>query len=483
MDQQLGKTIMKSSVWKILERFGVQGSSFIVQIILARILMPEDFGKFTIILTFVSIGTILVECGFGTALIQRKELAEIDIRTNFSICLCNSIMVATLIFISSSAIQDFYSMEGIMLPLKIVSGTLIIGSYNSVLLSLATRELKFNGIFIANFLSAILSAIIGIVFALIGYGIWALIIQYVTNICVSTFILSIVVKWFPKFGFSYQSAKTSFSFGWKLLMASAMNRLYIEIYNLIIGKFFSARALGIYTRGKTFPYTIEYALATTIESVMLPFFSQRQDDLLEIKQLLRSMMRLVSFIACPILLGLAAVSKPLTIILLTEKWIEIIPIFIVFCFGYALAPISSVNLMAINGVGRSDLYLKLEVIKRFVGVVILLITMKYGVLWISIGLAFSIILNIFINSVPNKKLFNYSIVDQLKDILPSYLLAVIMFVCVYCFDHFFNNNNCIFIVLETVMGILIYLVPAYLIKLDGMVSLLNIIKKEKKIED
>lgn len=455
------KSIGTSLIWKFMERCGVQGASFIVQIVLARMLLPEDFGKFTIVLTFVALGQILIDCGFGQALIQKRELRSEDATTAFFISLAFSIVCITIIIASAKSIEVFYKMEGIALPIIIVAITLVICSFNSIQLSLAAREFKFKEIFQANFTAAILSACLGITAAFMHFGIWALIVQYVSNIIVSCLILGLKIKWHPSKSFSKKSAKEMFGFGWKIMIASLTNRLYVEVYNLVIGKYFSAYKLGLYNRGKTFPFAIENTLAAVIESVMLTYFSRIQDDKREFTDSLRFSMRMTAFIVAPIMFGLGAIAEPLTVLLLTNKWIEIVPLIQIFSIGYTFGPISAVNLMAVNGIGRSDIYLKLEVIKRIIGILILIISLKFGFIYVSIGLAVSFFINYLINVIPNIRLLKYGLIQQIRDIIVPIVASFTMFICIVLVNSKLQVGNILLIIIDVILGTMIYTAISY----------------------
>lgn len=479
-DKRENVSIFESTVWKLVEKCGVQGASFVLQIILARILLPSDFGKYTIILTFVAIGSILVECGFGTALIQKKELTNEDISSVFWISMALATFVSVILFLAAPVIETFYQMDGITMPLRMMIGAVFIGGFNSIQLALATRNLQFRALFAINFTAAIISAILGIYLAVLGKGLFALVAQYLSNITISTALLSMKIKWRPTFTFSKKNALGCLAFSWKLLVASIFDRMYAEIYNLIIGKFYSAADLGIYSRGRFIPSAISQVLSSTVSSVMFPFFSTKQDDIGALKSTMRRVIRKVSFVVFPLMLGLAATAELLVVILLTDKWTEAIPLFRITAIGFIFAPISSIMLMAMNSIGRSDLFLKLEIARRIIGLIILMVTVKYGLVYITAGISIAAFIGILLNVYPCFKLFNYSFKEQIQDLLPSMICSIIMFICVFEFGRWCQLGEYSSLLFEIIIGIVSYLFFSYLLNKSELTELVNRALRRRK---
>jgi len=315
-------------------------------------------------------------------------------------------------------------------------------------------------------LGAILfSGIIGIIFAYKGFGVWALVAQQLTNQFVITIILWFTVRWRPQLIFSFARVKGLFSYGWKLLVSALLDTLYMNLRSLIIGKIYSPAMLAFYDRGEKFPSLIVINIDGSIQSVMLPVLSSQQDNKQRVKEMMRRSVVTSSFIIFPIMTGLAAIAEPLVQILLTDKWLPCVPFLQIMCASYALYPIHTANLQAINALGYSGIFLKLEIIKKIVGLVILGVTFFYGVYAIAIGMLVGAIICVFINAYPNLRLLNYGYKEQWKDILPSLILSLITGIIVYSFK-WFHMGNGILIILQTVIGSSIYLFLAKIFKLE-----------------
>ena len=476
MEKENKKSIIISSlIWKLMERTGVQGVQFIVQIILARILSPDDYGIISLITIFIALATVFVQSGFNTALIQKKNVKEED----FSSVLYISIIAATILyfilFISAPSIARFYRIEELKSVLRVISIVLFFGAFNSIQNAIIARTMQFKKLFIVSVLSILISGIVGIILAYLGFGVWALVMQQIVNQISITVILCFVVKWKPKLVFSISRVGDLFSYGWKLLVSSLIDTLYMNLRGLVVGKVYTSQTLAFYNRGEQFPQLIVSNINGSIQSVMLPTLASEQEDRKRVKELVRRSIVTSSFLLFPLMIGLAVVGEPLIKILLTDKWLPCVPFMQIFCLTYALWPIHTANLQAINALGRSDIYLKLEIIKKIVGITILSISIFYGVYAIALGGLVSGIISSFINSYPNLKLLNYSYREQIKDILPSLLLSIIMGIVVYGILYF-NMSAILTLSIQIIVGAVVYLVLSKLFKLECYEYLLDTFK-------
>ncbi len=333
----------------------------------------------------------------------------------------------------------------------------------------------FKKFFFSTLIGTVGAAVIGIIMALRGFGVWALVTQQLFNLFMDTLVLWITVKWRPKLMFSFKRLKVLFSFGWKLLVSSLLETVYTDIRQLIIGKMYSAADLAYYNKAKQFPNLIVTNINTSIDSVLLPTMSNVQDNKEKVKNITRKSIKTSIFIMAPLMMGLAFASKNVVNLLLTEKWLPCVPYLSIYCIIFMVYPIHTANLNAIKAMGRSDLFLKLEVIKKVIGFVLLLSTMWISVWAMAISLLVSSIASQIINAWPNKKLLGYSYIDQLKDIVPSILLAVFMGVIVYLYN-FMNLTTIITLILQIITGALIYILGAKILKLDVYNFILDIIK-------
>ena len=469
------KTVLKSLIWKLMERTGVQGVQFILQIVLARILSPDDYGVISLITIFIALANVFIQSGFNTALIQKKNANEEDFSSVFYLSLLVAVILYILLFIASPYIAKFYRIKELIPILRVLSITLFFGAFNSIQNAVIARTMQFRKLFISSIFSIMISGVVGITLAYLGFGVWALVSQQIVNQVSITFILWFTLKWRPQLVFSINRVGNLFSYGWKLLVSSLIDTLYMNLRGLIVGKVYTSQMLAFYNRGDQFPQLIVSNINGSIQSVMLPTLSAEQENKKRVKELVRRLIVTSSFLLFPIMIGLAVVGEPLIKIFLTDKWLPCVPFMQVFCLTYALWPIHTANLQAINALGRSDIFLKLEIIKKIIGVVILIISMFYGVYAIALGGLLSGIISSFINSYPNLKLLNYSYKEQIKDILPSLLLSIIMGLIVYSIL-FLNLSLYLTLVAQVFTGVIVYISLAKFFKLECYEYLVSTIK-------
>ncbi|MEK5079746.1 lipopolysaccharide biosynthesis protein [Solibacillus sp. FSL W7-1436] len=480
MSYEINRTrIISSLIWKLLERGGTQGIQFVVQIILARLLLPEEFGIIVLVVVFIAVANVLVQSGFNTALIQKKEVDEIDYSSVFYFNVLISVILYGILFVSAPKIAIFFNEPILDSVLRVLGITLFINIFVSMQNVMISRNLQFKKLFISSLGAVIMSAIVGISMAIAGYGVWALVGQQIMNQLMVMFILFVTVKWRPKLHFSMTRLKKLYSFGWKLLIASLIDVMYINSRNLIIGKIFSSASLGIYNRGEQFPQLIISNINGSIQSVMLPAFSAFQDDRKRVKEMMRRAIVTSSFFIFPMMVGLAVIAEPLVRLLLTEKWLLAVPFIQIFSFSYMLYPIHTVNLQALNAIGRSDLFLKLEIIKKSIGVIILVISIQFGIYAMAWGMLIGAVISSFINASPNTKQLNYGYIEQLKDILPSFTVAMFMGSIIYSLKWLDLPEN-IILGLQIIIGVFVYIILAKLFKLESYSYLLGIIKSRLK---
>lgn len=462
------------------ERFGVQGVQFIIQIILARLMLPEHYGSLSIMLIFISIANIFVQTGFNMALIQDKDVTESDYSSVFWVSLMVAIITYIIIFSMSPYIAIFYNMPEIILPLRILALILIPGAFNSIQVAQFTKKMDFRVVFTSNVGAIIFSGIVGIIIALFGGGLWALVVQTMLNTVLSCVAMYSMSRWLPRFICEIKRVKELFSFGWKLLAANLIDMLYQDLSSLVIGHKYSANTLGYYNRGKQFPQFIINAVNSTVQSVMLPAMSAQQDEKEKVKELTRNSIMLSSYMIFPIMLGVAGIASQLVCLLLTDKWIACVPYVQIFCFTLAFYPIHSCNLQAMNALGRSDLFLKLEIIKKICGILTLIVAILYYDSPIAIAVAGAItsFISCLVNALPNKKLINYSYMQQLKDTLPSFFMALLMYTGVLEVGKLelgvFST-----LILQIVIGIVLYLFLSIVFKPKPYKMLLYSIKRKK----
>ena len=446
-------------IWKLLERFGVQGVQFILQIILARLLDPHHYGTLSLMIVFTSLANVFVQTGFNTSLIQNKDVTEEDYSSVFWVSLAIAIILYGILFFASPLIADFYRMQEIVTPFRVLALILIPGAFNSVQLAKVSREMDFKKVFYSNVGGTLISGITGIILAYKGFGIWALVVQNLLNIIVACIVMLFTVAWRPRFICNISRVKILFSYGWKLLVSALLDTLYQDIQGLVIGRKYDSATLGFFNRGKQFPQFLINAINGAVQSVLLPAMSALQDKKEEVKRVMRQSMTLSAFIIFPMMAGLAGISETLVKLLLTEKWLPCVPYIKLFCFSFAFWPVQTCNLSAINAMGRSDIFLKLEIIKKSYGMAVLIIAVVFFNTPLAIaatGLV-TALLSCFVNAFPNKKLINYSFKKQIADILPTILMSIGMFLFVQTIEKL-PISEFPLICLQIVSGIAFYIV-------------------------
>lgn len=473
-NQEIKTKVLSSLFWKLMERGGTQGIQFIVTIILARILLPEEFGLIVLVTIFVAVAGVFVQSGFNTALIQKKKIDEVDFSSVFYLSLFTASLLYIVLFGTAPFIAKFFGEHEILLILRVLALTLFFGAFNSIQVAVISRNMQFKKLFISSLGAVIISAIVGIVMAFLDYGVWALVAQQLTNQILVTLILLITVRWRPKLIFSLARISDLFSFGWKMLVSSLIDTLYKNITSLIIGKIFDTATLGFYNRGEQFPNLVISNINGSIQSVMLPTLSAYQDNKIRIKVIVRRSIVISSFLIFPTMVGLAAIAEPFIEIVLTKKWLPAVPFLQIFCASYALWPIHTANLQAITALGRSDIFLKLEIIKKILGLIIVGISIPFGVYAMALGILIISIISTFINAYPNSKLIDYSLREQCKDIIPSMILSLIMGLAVYSLN-WLGISVIITLTLQVLLGITLYIVLAKVFKLESYSYLISTI--------
>lgn len=426
-----GNEVIKNFLWRFMERWGAQGVSLIVSIVLARMLEPKMYGTVALITIFITILQVFVDSGLGTALIQKKDADSIDFSSVFWFNVLICILLYGMMFLAAPIISAFYSIPELTLMTRVLSITLIIFGIKNIQQAYISRNLLFKKFFFSTMGGTILSAVIGIVMAFKGYGVWALVWQYVSNNLIDTVILWTMVNWRPKLEFSFERFKSLFSYGWRLLVSSLLHTFYTELRSLIIGKFYSGEELAFYKRGAQFPEVAVSNINSSMDSVLLPVLSQKQDDIASVKSAAKKVIRVSSYIVWPLMLILCAAADKIIVLLFTEKWISSVIFLRILCIAYALEPLQTTNLCVVKALGKSDLHLKLEIIKKTIAILIVITSSFFGVIAIALGTVIYAMIATVINAFPNRALIDYSFSEQFKDISPFILMSAITGILVY----------------------------------------------------
>lgn len=470
--------VVSSLIWKVLERLGTQGTQLLVIILLARLLLPEDFGIIVLVTIFITIGGFIVDSGFSEALIQKKDADEIDFSSVFYLNIFTSSILYALFFFSAPYIASFYNESDLTLILRILSITLFFNAINSVQQAVIARHMHYKKLFASSFSAITLSGLLGIIMAMMNFGIWALVAQQLTHRLLVTSILWYTVKWRPIWCFSFTKIRSLFSYGWKLLLSTLLYTFYLQIHNLLIGKIFLTSVLGFYNRGMQFPNIIVDNINGSIQNVLFPAFSAQQENITKVREMLNRLINLCSFIVFPMMVGLATISEPLINVLLTDKWMPTVPFLQLFCVYYALWAIDASNLQVIKALGRSDLYLKLEIIKFIIGLLLLLISIPFGVYALAIGMLITGLIGSFLNGYTVSKLLNNQLWDQWKNLFPIILISICMGCIVYSIK-FIGMTDIVTLIIQVVVGVMLYIGLATFFKLKSLIDIISILKSQK----
>ncbi|QTE67399.1 lipopolysaccharide biosynthesis protein [Clostridiales bacterium] len=467
--------VVSGLVWRFAERIGAQGVSLIVSIVLARLLEPNVYGTIALVTVFTTLLNVFIDSGLGSALIQKKEADDLDFSSVFYFNVVICLVLYLIMFLASPAIAQFYNNLSLVPIIRVLCLTVVVSGIKNIQQAYVARTMQFKRFFFATLGGTIGAAIIGIYMAYKGYGVWALVAQQLFNITMDTIILWITVKWRPKKMFSFDRLKGLLSYGWKLLASALIDTGYKELRQLIIGKMYTSEDLAFYNRGRQFPSLIMDNVNTSINSVLFPTMSQVQDNKGRVKDITRIAIKNGMYIMAPLMIGMAVCAEPIVRLVLTDKWLDCVPYMRIFCITFMLYPIHTANLNAIKAMGRSDIFLKLENIKKAIGLLLLFSTMWFGVMAMAYSLLVSAFLGLVINSWPNRKLQNYTLKEQVKDVLPNISLATVMGLCVYLLT-FLGLSDFLTLLIQVLLGIIIYIAGSKILKIQSYDYLMEMIK-------
>lgn len=473
--KSLTDVVFSSLIWKFGERFLAQAVSFVVSVVLARILIPEDYGVIAIVLVFIAFADVFVSSGFGTALIQKKDADETDFSTIFYCSLTMSAIIYAILFFSAPFIADFYDMPILTAVIRIFSLRLPIASYQTVQHAYVSRHMQFKKFFFSTLFGTIVSGLVGVVLAIRGMGVWALVAQYLTNTVIDTIVLTLTIKWRPKLVFSKKSAKKLMGFGWRVLAADFSGTFFDQLRSIIIGKVYSSADLAFYDKGKNLSALLTDNLNASIMAVLFPAIANKNDSVAHVKSIARRATSTISFVLAPVLLGCVAVADTLILTIYTEKWSDSIPFLRILCLSSLTSIIGSVSLQVLKARGEGKQILRLEFIKKPVYFVLLIIGVKINVVAVALTMMIYNCYGTFINATRMKKSINYSLLEQLKDITPALLMAIVMMIAVFLL-RFLPFDNIIKLLIQVVVGAGLYLGLAIVTKNKSLSYLTKYIK-------
>ena len=468
--ENLKSKVLSGLFWKVMENGGTQGIQFLISVLLARLLTPAQSGEVMLIMIFITIGNVFVQSGFNTSLIQKQKVDEEDYSSAFYISAGIAGILYVILFFSAPLVAKFYGQPLFRPVLRTLAVTLFFGAVTSVQSAAVARNMEFRKLCLASIFAALGSGVIGVAMAFMGYGVWALAMQQFFYSFFLMAVLFVLVKWRPRLLFSVKKAGELFSYGWKILCSGLIDTIFSNVYGLVIGKIYNSAMMGQYSRGNQFPSLIANNLGAAIQSVMLPAFSACQDDRAKVKSMVRRSIVTSSYLVFPMMAGLIAVAEPMVKLLLTDQYLPCVPMLRLLCVAYATWPLHVANLQAINALGKSEIFLKLEIIKKTVSVIALIISIPFGIYTMVALRAVTDFICTFINAHPNKKLLNYSFYEQWKDVIPSLLVSAVMGVTVYGVQYIIEGTL-LTLMVQILVGVLVYAGLSWLFRLEAFLYL------------
>ena len=475
LDRPRNKTII-ALLWSFLERIGQDLMQFVVTIILARLLAPAEFGMIAMLAIFMAVAQSLIDSGFGSALIQKQDAGYVAECSIFYFNILVGIIAAGLLCLVAPRIASFYDTP-ILVPLtRAPSLNLVINAFALIQTSLLTKHIDFKTQLKVSLLAMFFSGTLGIFMAYHGFGVWSLVAQSLSQNFFRTCLLWFFVSWRPSWAFSFSSLRTLFAFGSNLLFSGLLETVFQNIYLVIIGKFFSSADLGFYARAKGLQQLPTHNIAGSVSRVAYPVFSSRQEDKKRLKVGVRKALSFMAMVNFPIMIGLAVVAEPLVRVLLTDKWLPCVPYLQLLCVADILYPLHAINLNVLSAQGRSDLYLKLEVAKKILIVLAIALTYRWGISTMIIGQIVTSFIAYYLNSYYTSKLLDYSITQQMKDIMPFLLISCIMGGAVYGLKHLQISSDYILLITQIILGILFYIGLCFLLRISAFLEIMGMIK-------
>ncbi len=457
----LQKKAISGFIWTGLEQFGAQAISLAVSIILARILLPSDFGLIGMIIIFIALGKSLMDAGLSQSLIRSQNPDHLDYSTVFFFNLCASAVIYLFVFIAAPQIAQFYEQPILTNILRWYGIVFIFNALGNIQQTRIIKRLEFRSLFKISIPAIITGGIVGIIMAFKGYGVWSLVVSAIVQATIQAALLWFFGKWKPTMVFSKLKFKEHFSYGYKLTLSGLIDVVYNNSYAVLIGKFFSINELGYFTRANTLKQVPVQNVGTVLNKVTFPLFAEIQNDNIKLKGAYQKIMQIVLFAIAPLLLISAALAEPLFRFLLTEKWLPAVPYYQILCWAGILYPINAYNLNVLKVKGRSDLFLKLELIKKGIGAIIIFGTFAYGVTALLIGSVFISIIAFFVNSYYTAKFIKYSAFEQLKDIVPTILISAISALAIWKIDQLVKDvlvYDLIRLLVLGLLGIILYVI-------------------------
>lgn len=450
-EESLKKQTIRGASWSFADSLLGQGITFLVGLVLARLLSPDEYGLIGIITIFITVFNAIIDGGFSNALIRKNDATDKDYNTMFIVNLGVSIVLFVALFFASPFIAQFFQREELTSLCRVMGIVLVLNALSLVHNTVLTKRIDFKTKTKASFISSIASGIIGISMAYLGFGVWSLVGQQITRQGLNTLCLWCFNRWWPNFKFSFESFKEMWNFGWKVLAVTIINQTWTQIYQVVIGKCYAPATLGLYTRAQQFSSICSSNLSSIVQRVSYPVLSKLQEDRKRLKLGYKKVIKVTMLVSFTLMLGLAGCAKSLVAVLIGEKWMECVPFLQIVCFDMMFYPLHSLNLNMLQVQGRSDLFLKLEIIKKCILVLPVLMGIFIGIYWMLISSVFIGLVCYYLNAYYSGPFLNYSIKEQITDFLPSLVMAMTMFVVLFGMS-FLNFSYYIVLPLQIITG-------------------------------
>lgn len=474
METSIKRKTIKGLSWSFADNFLSSGITFIVGIILARILSDQEYGIIGIITIFIAVFNSIVDSGFSSALIRKKDCRSIDFNTVFYFNLALSVLLFGILYFSATYISIFFKLPELTILIRVMGSIIVINAFAIIQRTVLVKNIDFKIQTKISLISSIISGVAGIGAALYGLGVWSLVAQQIIKQLLNTVLLWVFNTWRPAFEFSRESFRELFNFGWKLLISGLLATIWNEIYQVVIVKFYSPAILGQYTRAKGFTDIFSSNITMVIQRVSYPVLSSIQDERERLKQAYKKIIKSTMLITFVSILGLAAIAETMVVVLIGEKWLPSVEFLQIICFSAILYPLHAINLNMLNVQGRSDLFLKLEIIKKIIAIVPLLLGIFIDIRWMLWGSVVTGVISYFLNSYYSGRQLNYKIVEQVRDILPSFFIASIMAIAVWLIS-FVNLSPFLLLPIQLIIGLIIILALCEMAKLPEYIEIKEII--------
>lgn len=473
MSEGIRNKAIKGVGWSFADNILNQGVTFLVGLVLARLLSPEEYGLIGIIAIFIAVFNSIVDSGFSNALIRKNDAGDADYNTVFITNMVMSVLLFCVMFFGAPVIASFFNRPQLIPLTKVMASVVIINAFAIIQRTILVKKVDFKTQTKVSAIASVASGVVGIGMASGGLGVWSLVGQQLSRQFLNSLFLWVFAKWYPKLHFSLKSFKELFNFGWKLMVSGLIDTVWREIYQVVIGKFYSPATLGQYTRAHQFGSIFSTNLTAVVQRVSYPVLSEIQDDVPKLKNAYKKVIKVTMLITFCCMLGLAAIAEPMIVSLIGDQWLPAVPFLQILCFSMMLYPLHAINLNMLQVQGRSDLFLRLEIIKKIIAVVPLLLGIFVNIYLMLFGSVITGFIAYYLNAFYSGKFLNYSILEQVRDIIPSFIIAMIMAVSVWGIS-FINLPSVALLAIQLSAGVVMIVLLCELVRLDSYLEIKHI---------